>query len=251
MSADMLTADKACPEPVEGLKATKKRGPNTERGKRAVSRNAVKHGILSPHPVVIAGLETIEAWEEFEGEIVEYWQPVGRYERELVADIAFGLWRFRRCRIHESAQISRQVEEVEGELQQADAYDDEDDEDDDHEAVEERELPPVDPVRLRANQHLKIIPDGWSIDRILRYETHVRRALLQTVHELEVRQAHRKGEQSPLARVDFTAGPSLRRPSVAGSSVLQQINQDMALAERGLAARKRVRANPDFLAGAK
>ena len=93
----------------------KKRGPKTARGKRAISRNA----ILSSHPVVIAGLETIEDWQDFESEIAESWQPEGAYERELARDIAFGLWRLRRCRIHESAVLGRQVDEAVAVLQQS------------------------------------------------------------------------------------------------------------------------------------
>ena len=108
--------------PSPAPKPKKKPGPKTPHGKRAVSRNAIKHAILSPHPVVIVGLETIEEWEQFESEIVESWHPEGRYERELTGDIAFGLSRLRRCRIHESAKLSQQVGEVERELQQADAY---------------------------------------------------------------------------------------------------------------------------------
>ena len=46
-------------------------GPTSDKGKAISSRNALKHGIMSPHPVIIETLETIEAWEEFESEIVE------------------------------------------------------------------------------------------------------------------------------------------------------------------------------------
>lgn len=235
-------------------------GPKTPEGKEAVSKNAIKHGIFSPNPVVIAGLETIEDWEEFEAEVIESWAPEGRYERELATDIAFGLWRLRRCRIHESAQISQQVEEVEAGLQQADADEEEyeeDEEDDTLDGVESPEVVPaeIEPVRLRAHQHLSVIPNGRSIERILRYETHVRRALLQTVQELEVRQAHRQGEKTPLARVAFSSGPGLHlpRPPASNTSAIRQLNRDINQkitgVERGLAAQKRTRSGlPEFLA---
>ena len=225
-----------------------RRGPKTPRGKRAVSRNAIKHAIFSPNPVVIAGLETIEEWEEFQVQVAESWSPVGTYERELAYDIAFGLRRLQRCRIHEAALLSRQVEEVEGELMEEDDDDDDDDDDDRDRGRDEdeserpsRPVRPVDPTRLRAHQLLNVIPDGFSIDLVLRYETHVRRALLQTVHELEARQARRLGEQPSLARVDFTAGPSLRPPSARGSSAFEQLNHRIDRAQRDLAERRRHR----------
>jgi len=222
-------------------------GPKTPRGKRAVSRNAIKHAIFSPNPVVIAGLETIDEWEDFQAQIAESWTPVGRYERELAYDIAFGLRRLQRCRIQEAAQLTRQVEEIEDELI-AEANDDDDDDeggdsdrDDDRNERPSRPLRPVEPDRLRAHQLLNLIPDGFAIDRALRYETHARRALLQSVHELEARQARRLGERPPLARVDFTAGPSLRSPSARGSTAYEQLNQSIDRAQRDLATRRRAR----------
>ena len=65
-----------------------------------------------------------------------------------------------------------------------------------------------DPAKVGAYQQLRIIPGDLSIDRIMRYETHVHRLLVQTVHELEARQAHRRGQPAYLARVDFSAPPT-------------------------------------------
>jgi hypothetical protein len=48
-----------------------------------------------------------------------------------------------------------------------------------------------------------------SIDRIMRYEAHVHRLLVSTIHELEAHQARRRGERTPLARVDFSSPPNL------------------------------------------
>jgi len=181
-------------------------------------------------PVVLKGVETIEAWEEFKNGIVESWQPVNTYELEIAESIAFNLWRRRRCRMHETMVLNRQVAEVEAELQQSDADDD-----------DEEAWPEIEPERLRAHQRVKLIPDGWSIDRILRYDTQVNKDLYQDVHELEVRQAHREGERPPLTRVDFNSAPGLlpRRPAADASSALQQVNESLRHTERGLAARKR------------
>jgi len=233
-----------------------RRGPKTERGKRAVSRNAIKHAIFSPNPVVIAGLETIEEWEEFQAEIAESWGPAGRYERELAYDVAFGFRRLHRCRIYEAALLSSQVQEIERALIEEANDDDDDDDDDefddddsgqpdeDQDEGPSRPLRPVDPARLRAHKLREVIPDGFSIDRLLRYETHARRALLQSVHELEATQARRRGEQAHLARVDFNAGPSLKPPSARGSSAYEELNQRLARTRHDLAQPRRHRRQP-------
>ena len=41
----------------------------------------------------------------------------------------------------------------------------------------------------------------------MKYEAHLHRMQIQTQHELEALQARRKGEHSPLARVDFSGPP--------------------------------------------
>jgi hypothetical protein len=127
-------------------------GPKTAEGKARSSRNAVKHGVRSPHPFIIEGVESPEEWEEFKLGIIESWQPVGMQELELAINVAFGHWRLRRCRLNENALLSKQVYETEYELQQADADDDEDyDEDDgggEDDLPEPVPLPVIDPETL-------------------------------------------------------------------------------------------------------
>lgn len=214
----------------------KKRGPNTPEGKKAVSRNAVKHGIYSPHPVVLEDVESIEAWEEFRAGIIESWAPVGTYELELVEDIAWGQWRLRRCRFHETFLLNNQVEETERELQQADAWEDD--------LPEGAPLPQIGADRLLFHQQLRKIPADRSVDRVLRYETHVRRALQTSVQELEVRQAHRNGERTPLARVAFSSGPILRVPGSRGTArftEIKQLNEDLNEINRAIGERHTAR----------
>lgn len=222
-------------------------GPSTPEGRARVSQNAIRHAILSNKPV-IAGMETAEECDEFERGIIESWAPVGLYELELARSIAYDLRRLRRCRIYESGTVSRQVEEAEAELRQPD---DDFDEDEDAEDGPDDEGRPVgdepqaeveiDPVRLHARQQLSIIPDAWSLERILRYETHLKRSLNQAAHELEAAQARRQGQQPALARVDFTASPSLKRPANDEAAFLRRVGRDMTYAELGLAAGKRQR----------
>jgi len=211
-------------------------GPKTAEGKARSSRNAVKHGIRSPHPFIIEGLESPEEWEEFKLGIIESWQPVGMQELELAINVAWDHWKLRRCRRHENAVLSKQVAETEEELQQEDASEDD--------LPEDAPLPAIDPERLIHNQHLKVIPDGWSMDRLLRYEAQVRKALNQDMNMLEVQQARRQGERTPLARVQVDSGPAYARSGATGNDIPAfQIARErvrfgeIALAERKLAAR--------------
>jgi len=210
-----------------------KRGPKTARGKKAVSRNAVKHGLRSPHPFIIEELESAKEWEEFKLGIIESWQPVGMQELELAINIAFGHWKLRRCRVCENALLGKQVEETESELQQEDA-----DEDD---LPEGTPLPEIDPERLLANQQLKVIPDVSSIDHLLRYEAFVRKALAQDMHELEVHQARRRGERTPIARVVFNSDPSAAKVRYSAADIpdFQIARQNVRFAELALAERRR------------
>ncbi len=210
----------------------KKRGPKTPEGKKAVSRNAVKHGLRTPHPFIIEGLESPEEWEQFKLGIIESWQPLGVQELELAVNIAFGHWKLRRCRLTENSVLSKQVEETEWELQQEDALEDD--------LPDDAPRPRIDPERLIHNQQLKLIPDGWSMDRMLRYEAFVRKALAQDMRELEVHQARRHGIPTPLARVVFNSDPSGAKIRTTANDIpeFQIAKQRVRLAEIGLAERK-------------
>src|SRR5205814_451583 len=75
--------------------ALRSSGPKTERGKRAVSRNAIKHGLLAREVVITAG-DGEESLEEFhalvEG-LEKCYAPVGTIEETFVQTIATCMWR--------------------------------------------------------------------------------------------------------------------------------------------------------------
>lgn len=57
---------------------------------------------------------------------------------------------------------------------------------------------------VAAMEQERQLPDGDALDRILRYEGHLNRQLLHTLHELEALQARRRGGMVPLARIDVS-----------------------------------------------
>ncbi len=71
-------------------------GPKTPRGKKASSRNALKHGMISPHPVIIEQMETVAGWEAHLAGFVTSCAPQGKLEEELVKRLAFIFWRLHR-----------------------------------------------------------------------------------------------------------------------------------------------------------
>jgi hypothetical protein len=92
--------------------ALRSTGPKTLRGKRTVSRNAIKHGLLAREVVITAG-DGEESLEEFHA-LVEglenSYQPVGVIEEALVQMIATALWRKARVLRAENGEIRKQLD---------------------------------------------------------------------------------------------------------------------------------------------
>jgi hypothetical protein len=70
-------------------------GPTTARGKRNVSRNAIKHGLLAREVVITAGdgEESLEEFHELVEKLCQQYEPVGVLEESLVQTIATCWWR--------------------------------------------------------------------------------------------------------------------------------------------------------------
>jgi len=82
-------------------------GPKTERGKLTVSRNAIKHGLLSRQAVITRGngAEDPEEFAQLLAAFREDLQPVGINEELLVEKIATSYWRqarVLRCEVGET-----------------------------------------------------------------------------------------------------------------------------------------------------
>jgi hypothetical protein len=175
-------------------------GPKSKAGKAAVSRNPLKHGIMSPHPVIIEGIETEAAWQRFRDGIVEAWAPEDPLEEDLAESIALLRWRLKHVTHYETAILNHQVIKTETDLATADAYLDG--------TLSTGELPELDPAYVAAHQQTRVIPYGDALDKITRYEAHLHRLWVQTSHELEARQARRRGERTHLARLDISSPPA-------------------------------------------
>src|SRR3972149_3742134 len=146
-------------------------GPKTPEGKAASSRNALKHGIMSPHPVIIEEMETEADWAGHLAGFVTSCAPEGKLEEELVDRLAFIFWRLRRLKDYETAQLNYQVHTTERNLANSEAI---------AEAhatgkVQTGEGREIDPRKVAAYQHLQTVPAGSTLDSVIRYETHLHR----------------------------------------------------------------------------
>ncbi len=93
------------------LKST---GPKTERGKRTVSRNAIKHGFLAREVVITDGYgeESLEEYHALLDGLFTSYEPVDIVEENLVHIIGASLWRKARVIRAENGEIRRQLDTV-------------------------------------------------------------------------------------------------------------------------------------------
>ena len=111
---------------------------------------------------VIPGIENLDEWRVHRDGVIASLAPVGSLETKLAERVALLLWRLNRVIAYEQAEYGR------------------------------------------ANQRHEDfrLPAGNELDKIMRYEAHLSRQLYQAKHELEVLQKQRRGEATPLARLD-------------------------------------------------
>ena len=90
----------------------KSTGPKTERGKRIVSRNAIKHGFLAREVVITDGdgQERLEDFYALLKSLLASYEPVGIVEESLVQTIGAALWRKARVIRAENGEIRQQLD---------------------------------------------------------------------------------------------------------------------------------------------
>jgi hypothetical protein len=149
-----------------------------------VRQNARTHGIFSD-VAVIPGQESEEEWRIHLEGINESYKPEGYLESQLAARIAAILWRLRRIARFERDALALAVEGL---------------------SVESGPTILQDTILSdsRAVAVKRLLPEPSVLDRVMRYEAHLHKQLMQTMHELEAMQARRHGAMTPLARLDVT-----------------------------------------------
>jgi len=145
-----------------GARPRGKRGPKTAAGKEKVSVNAVTNGLTSVREVLPG--ESRARWEAFREHIIDDLGAGGPVAKELAEGVAFGFWRRRRLVAYQLAVLD-----------------------------ERQHLEPA---------SARLLPGPLDLDKIIRYEAHINRLIIQGLHELEAMRAERDGKPTSLMRVD-------------------------------------------------
>jgi hypothetical protein len=85
-------------------------GPRTAEGKARSSKNALRHGLRSPAPVLSG--ESAQEWERHRVGVVGSLAPAAGLEAELADRVALSLWRLRRAVAYETAVTAVGLEEA-------------------------------------------------------------------------------------------------------------------------------------------
>ena len=83
-------------------------GPKTAEGKARSSRNAVKHGLYSPNPVI--GIEDRPAFDAMLDAYMRDWKPAGETETSYVKRAATAMWRYNRAIAYEAEILNLEID---------------------------------------------------------------------------------------------------------------------------------------------
>jgi hypothetical protein len=175
-----------------------KTGPRSDRGKADSGHNAWKHGILS-EVMAIDGLEEPQEWETLRDGVVDSLEPENDLEHLLAERIAIALWKLRRLESHLTFLTLRHMGSAEKDVQIAEAFA--------QRTISKGVFPQVSEEAVLRVKLARSFPPSDEMNLIMRYEAHLHRLLIQTLHELEAMQTRRRGGASPLARLDITGAP--------------------------------------------
>jgi hypothetical protein len=174
--------------------ASKSTGPRTQIGKRAVAKNALKHGFFSKC-LLIPGEEDPTEYQELSATLCEHYQPLDRFEELCIDKIAAWSWRLRRLLRCERGQIALALAEHSHEIELSAA---------DSEKLKLSALssPLIDAI----TDHL-LLPPKEELDKLLRVEAMISKQLNHAIAELERLQRRRNGELVPAPiSVDISGG---------------------------------------------
>lgn len=148
--------------------AARSTGPRTPEGKANSARNSVRHGLLAEH--LLLPDEDAAEMDQFRAALLSELEPVGEVEHVLAERVVTTSWRLRRAHRIEAA------------LLQAHRFD----------GAQDKGLG----VSLMRDAH-----HGDVFPKVGRYEAMLDRGLMRALHELERRQAKRRGEHVPVPGV--------------------------------------------------
>ena len=163
----------------------KSTGPRTATGKKNVSRNAIKHGLLC-RDLVIKDDDSDESPAEFDElltAIIEDCQPEGFLEEMRVGQIAACYWRNRRGLRYEKGVMAKALASRRQRLRFPE--------------LEHFGLSAPDSPEMNAIVDDLALPPQQQLDRLVRYATMITKELNHAVSELERLQRRRKGEAVP------------------------------------------------------
>ncbi len=162
------------------VNAVRSTGPKSSQGKSVASQNALKHGLYSAALLVLG--ETSEAFETLRAELLMSLKPEGPLEVRMAERIVHQWWRIERAQRIERETLEASL--AEARFQASDRLDEL--------TIQtqyslprplfESEMPSQTAFHWR---------DGIRLERILRYEGQVERALFRLLHEFERVQANR------------------------------------------------------------
>lgn len=192
------------------------RGPRSLAGKAAVAANPIKHGLTAT--AIVLPSESADEWKSFHEDVRARSDAEGAIEIALASRIAELLWRLRRVTRAEGQFVS--VVQMRGDTLEHD-----------RQVVASLEAPAADapdaptehPRQLwarklgmyagaiiageAANDYQRtlpvLLPDDAQLDKIVKYEAHLSRLLNHALHELGALQDRRRGQSTPLARLDI------------------------------------------------
>jgi len=196
---DTVSAKQFPVEPAHKSAKPPRRGPKTKAGRAAVSKNAIIHAIRSERPV-LHGMESESEWRAHREGIVASLAPEGSLEDALAGRVALLLWRLNRVIRYEIAVTDAFVAKARSDLSVADAYA--------QGTIAEGIFPEPSWESVALAKLTRIIPHEGEVNLIMRYESHLHRQCIQTLHEIEALQSRRRGEEPRLVRLDINSLPS-------------------------------------------
>jgi hypothetical protein len=157
-------------------------GPVTPEGKAAVRHNSVRYGLRTV-AIVVDAFESQADWDQFRSEGIAALDPDNPVEYAIAERIVEHLWRLRRGGRAEAQMIS--IDDFTNDKLARD---------------------------LEGTSHAftplhRLLPEPRHMEQIIRYEAHHGRRLSQALRDLEALQERRKGNPTPLARLDITGLP--------------------------------------------